>query len=84
MQLIMNAERGKYGTMIKDYDKDAYNLLKGWNKHKKTGQNYPSNIGLSFNTVGKEDVEALVNNGGKASKMQQMWSQQSHSGKMHG
>ena len=39
MQLIMNAERGKYGTMIKDYDKDAYNLLKGWNKHKKTGQN---------------------------------------------
>ena len=54
-------------NLIKDYDReylgrinkypktlqDAYNLLKGWNKHEKTGQKYPSKIGVSFNTVGE-------------------------------
>ena len=49
MPLVMNADCNKYGTLIKDYDReylnriskypktlqDAYNLLKGLNKHKK-------------------------------------------------
>ena len=68
--------------MIKDYDRDylggnntylktlqdAYNLLKGWNKNKKPGQKYQSKIGTSFNTVGGEDGEALVNDGAKRPK----------------
>ena len=58
MHLIMNADRYKYDTLIKDYDReylgqinkypkilqDAYGLLKGWSKHEKTGQKYPSKI----------------------------------------
>ena len=65
MQLIMNADRDKYGTLIKDYNReylgginkypktlqDVYNLMKGWNKHEKTEQKYPSKIGVSFNAV---------------------------------
>ena len=52
MQLIMNADWDKYGTLIKDYDRDylggnnkypkslqdTYNLLKRWNTNKKPGQ----------------------------------------------
>ena len=47
MQLILNADPDKYGSLIKSYDwdflsgeikypkkpLDVYNLLKGWNKH---------------------------------------------------
>ena len=58
MQPIMNADCNKHGTLIKDYDReylgqinkypkilqDAYGLLKGWSKHEKTGQKYPSKI----------------------------------------
>ena len=69
VQLIINADCGKYGTLIKDYDRDyldgtnkypktlqdMYNLMKGWNKHKKTGQRYLK-VGVSFNTVGEEVV----------------------------
>jgi hypothetical protein len=47
MQLVMNADPDKYGSLIESYDRDflsgenkypktpldAYNLLKGWNKH---------------------------------------------------
>ena len=65
MQLIMNADRDKYGTLIKDYARDclggtntypktlqdAYNLLKGWNKNEKPGQKYSSKVRTSFNTV---------------------------------
>ena len=54
MQLIMNAYCDKYGTLIKDYDREylggfniypktlqgMYNLRKGWNKHEKPGQTY--------------------------------------------
>ena len=82
MQLIMNADQDTYGTLIKDYEndyiggnnkypktlQDAYNLLKGWNKNEKPGQKYPSKVGMSFNAVGKEDGEALVNNGAKRPK----------------
>ena len=76
MELIMNADRDKYGTLIKDYNReylsrvnkysktlqDASNLLKGWNKHEKPGQKYPSKVGVTFNTVGEDDGEVLVNN----------------------
>ena len=78
----MNANCDKYGTLIKDYDReylgviskylktpqDTYNLLKEWNKHEKTGQKYPSKIGVLFNTVGEEDGEALVNDSTKHPK----------------
>ena len=61
----MNTDHNRYGTLIKDYDReylgrihkcpkilqDAYNLLRGWNKHEQPGQKYPSKIGVSFNTV---------------------------------
>ena len=59
--------------LIKDYDReylggidkypktfqDAYNLLKGWNKHKKSGQKHPPRVGVSFNTVGEEKGKLL-------------------------
>ena len=78
MQLIMDAGRSKYGTLIKGYNRnylsginkcqkilqDAYSLLKGWNKHKTPGQKYPSKVGVSFNTVGEENI---VNDGAKRS-----------------
>ena len=47
---------------------DAYNPLKGWYKHEKTGQKYPSKVRVLFNTVAEEDVEALVNDGAKRPK----------------
>ena len=67
----------KYGTLIKYYYsgclggiskypktlQDAYNLLKGWNKHEKQGQKYPSKVGVSFNTAEHKDREAFVNDG---------------------
>ena len=82
MQLIMNTDRDKYDTLIKDYNREclgginkypktlqeAYNLLKGWNKHTKTGHKYPSKIGISFTAVGEENGEALVNDGTKRPK----------------
>ena len=69
MQLIIKTDCDKYDTLIKDYDReyldgtnkypktlqDMYNLMKGWNKHKKTGQRYLK-VGVSFNTVGEEVV----------------------------
>ena len=78
----MNLDRDKYGTLIKDYDREyldgtnkypktlqgAYNLPEGWNKHKKTGQKCPSKVGTLFNTIGEEDGEALVNDGAKRPK----------------
>ena len=79
MQLIMNTDRDKYGTLIEDYDRDyldgnnkypkilqdEHNLLKGWTKHEKPGQKYSSKVGMSFSTVGEEAGEALVNDGAK-------------------
>ena len=67
IQLIMNLDRNKYGTLIKYYNReylgginkypktlqDTYNLLKGRNKHKKPWQKYSSKFGVSFNTVGE-------------------------------
>ena len=48
---------------------DACNMLKGWNKHQKSGHTYPSKVGVSFNTVvGAENGEALVNDGAKRPK----------------
>ena len=58
MQLITNADWDKYGTFIKDYNRDyldgndkypktlqsVYNLLEGWNKNEKPGQKYPSKL----------------------------------------
>ena len=44
---------------------DTYKLLKGQNTHKKPGQKYPSKVGVSFNTVGENNGEALVNDGTK-------------------
>ena len=55
IKLIMNANRDKYGPLIKDFNReylsgnnkypktlqDTYNLLRGWNKHQPTGQKYP-------------------------------------------
>ena len=93
VHLIMNTDREKYGTLIKDYDRkylgginkypktlqDVYNLMKGWNKHKKTGQRYLK-VGVSFNTVREEVVGSSCKRLSKASKIQQMWSQQPHSG----
>ena len=78
MQLIMNADKDRYGSLIETYDRDflagnnkypknpqdAYNLLKGWNKHQSFQKN-PSKIGLSFNNNGEEDGTALVNDGSK-------------------
>ena len=77
MQVIMDVDCNTYGTLLKDYDRkylgrvktypktlqDTYNLLKEWNKHKKPGQKYPSKVGVSFNTVGEENGEALGNDG---------------------
>ena len=82
MQPIMNADQDKYGTLIKDYNRDylsgtnkypktlqdTYNLLKGWNKNKKLGQQYLSKVGMSFKMVGEEDGEALINDGAKRPK----------------
>ena len=82
MQLIMNEDQDKYGTLIKNYNRDylgginkypktpwdAYNLLKGYNKNKKSGQKYPSKVGTCFNTVGEENGEALVNDRVKCPK----------------
>ena len=81
MQLIMNADCNKYGTLIKDYDReylgginkypktlqDAYNLLKGQNTHEATEQKHPSKVGTSFHTLGevKESGDALLNDGAK-------------------
>ena len=77
MQLIMNTDCDQHGTLIKDYNReyhggsnkypktlqDAYNLLKGWNTYEKTGKTYSFKIGVSFNTVGEEDREALLDDG---------------------
>ena len=80
MQLIMNANPDKYGSLIESYDQDflmgenqypktpldAYNLLKGWNKHQ--NPQGPTKVGLSFNNNGEEDGTTLANYGIKAKK----------------
>ena len=80
MQLIMNADPDTYGSLIESYDRDflseenkypkrnldAYNLLKGWNKHQH--QRVPTKVGLSFNNNREQDGTALVNDGTKAKK----------------
>ena len=82
MQLIVNVDCDKYGTLIKDYDREylgrintypktlqnMYSMLKGWHKHEKTGQKYSSKIGVSFSTVEKGDDEPLVNDRAKRPK----------------
>ena len=79
MQLIMNTNHDKYGTLIKEYDReyigrmnrypkilqDTYSLRKGWNKHEKPGQTYPFKGGVSFNTMGEVNREVLVNHRAK-------------------
>ena len=45
-----------------------YALRNGWHKHKKTRQKYPFKVGVSFNTVGEKDGEALVNDGANCPK----------------
>ena len=81
-QPIVHVDRNKYGTLIKDYDReylcgintypktlqDTYNLLKELHKHEKAGQKDPFKVGVSFNTVGEEDGEALINYGTKSPK----------------
>ena len=81
MQLIMNADRDKYGSLIEDFDQDSlggnnkfpknpqdsYNLLKGWNKHR-SFQKTPSRVELSFNTNGEKDGTALVYSGDNKKK----------------
>ena len=61
MQLVMNADQDKYGSLTESYDQDflsgenkyqkktldAYDLLKGWNTHQH--QQGPTKVGLSFN-----------------------------------
>ena len=79
MQLIMNADKDRFGSIIEDYDRaflrgtnnypqnphDAYNLLKGWNKGQ-PHQNNRNSFHMAFNTNGEEENgTALVNNGEK-------------------
>ena len=66
-KLIMNTDRDKYGTLIKDYNgeylnrnnkypktlQDTYNMLKGWNKHKPMRQKHSSKVEIYFNTMGQ-------------------------------
>ena len=73
----MNADPDKYGSLIESYDQDflsggkkylkenldAYNLLKGWNKHQ--NPRGPTKVGLSFNNNGEEDGTTLANDGTK-------------------
>ena len=80
VQLVMNADPDKYGSLINSYNQDflscenkypqlpldAYNLFKGWNKHQHPQG--PTKGGLSFNNNGEEDGTALVNDGTKAKK----------------
>ena len=80
MQLIMNADPDKYGSLIEGYDQDflsgekkypkppldAYNLLKGWNKHRNTRG--PIKVRLSFNNNGEEDGTTLTNDGSKSKR----------------
>ena len=80
MQLVMNADPDKYESLIESYDQDflsvenkypknpldAYNLLKGWNKHKNLRG--PTKVGLSFNNNGEEDGTTLANDGIKTKK----------------
>ena len=78
MQLIMNADPDEYGSLIGSYDQDfllgenkypkknidAYNLLKGWNKHKN-----PRGLTkgrLSFSNNGEEDSTTLAKDGSKS------------------
>jgi hypothetical protein len=42
----------------------AYTLLNGW-KNNSTMKQHPWKLGVSFNTVGDEEVTALVNQGAK-------------------
>ena len=45
---------------------DAYDLLKGWNKHQHPRG--PTPVGMTFNNNEGEDGTALVNDGTKAKK----------------
>ena len=77
IQLIMIADCNKYCTLIKDYDReylggvrkypktlqDAYNLLKGRNKHTIPGQKYQFRVELSSTTMSEQTGQTLVNDG---------------------
>ena len=79
MQLIMNADKDRFGNIIERYDRDflrgtnnyhqtpheAYNILKGWNKNQPHQKNRTP-FHMAFNTNGEEENgTALVNSGEK-------------------
>ena len=81
MQLILNADKKRYGHLIEEFDRaylgsidrypktvtEAYQLLKNWNKSSSQGKNN-SSIGVAFNTVGEETSEGAKKKCGRCGR----------------
>ena len=77
IHFLLGADRDHFRSAVEDFEHsyltdrknrypktlhDAYNLLKGW---KKGQSSYPQKVGVSFNTVGQEQGDVMVNQGSK-------------------